>query len=132
MYEEIEHTADLAIRVVSSNLPALLEEASRAVTNLSGIVLDDGHTIDESITLKANDPETLLVSWLEELLFRIEVKNQAFYHYSITIENKYQLHADVGTAPIRSIKRFLKAVTFHDLAIEQIEGGLETVIVFDV
>ncbi|MGD8821963.1 MAG: archease [Anaerolineales bacterium] len=131
-YEEIEHTADLAIKVAAPTFSDLLMEAAAAVMELSGIVLQDKILRQESITLKAEDPETLLVSWLEELLFAIEVKHAGYRDCQLKIAGEYLLHATITSASIKSLQRMIKAVTFHDLSVERKDHGFETVIVFDV
>lgn len=132
MFEEIDHTADLAIRVVAKDLSALLEEAAKAVMVLSGIDLESGPSIKKVVHLTANDPESLLVQWLEELLFNIEVKDRGSLDFSIMIKDRYHLTATLKLVPISGISRSIKAVTFHDLSIKTVEDRLETIIVFDV
>jgi SHS2 domain-containing protein len=132
MFEEIEHTADLAIKIAAPTFNNLLAEAARAVIALSGIEMEETILRQESITLKAEDPETLLVSWLEELLYTIEVNHLAYQDCQIEISGEYQLQATVSLASIKSLQRHIKAVTFHDLSVEIVEQGFETVIVFDV
>jgi SHS2 domain-containing protein len=132
MYEEIEHTADLAIKVTAPSLSGLLLEAALAVMELSGIALGDANQTQESITLNADDPETLMVSWLEELLYAIEVNQLGYKACQVEISAEFQLQATVSLAPITSLQRLIKAVTFHELSIEKVRGGYETIIVFDV
>lgn len=132
MFEELEHTADLAIRVSSANLTGLFAEASKAVIALSGIE-PLSSPIDESIiNLHAADLESLLVKWLEELIYEIEVNHRTYHDFQIVVDGEYNLQAKVMLVPIASISRLIKAVTFHELAIQQVDNRLETVIVFDV
>jgi SHS2 domain-containing protein len=42
------------------------------------------------------------------------------------------LDAEMTCGTATSIARFIKAVTYHDLAIVPVGGGLQTAIVFDV
>jgi SHS2 domain-containing protein len=132
MFEELEHTADLAIRVSAINLPDLFSEASKAVMALSGIELQSGPIHETIIKLHAADPESLLVNWLEELIFEIEVNHRAYQGFHIVIDGDYSLQATIELVPIASISRLIKAVTFHEMAIQKVADGLETVIVFDV
>ena len=132
MFEELEHTADLAIRVSAINLHDLFTEASMAVMALSGIELQSGPIHENTIKLHAADPESLLVNWLEELIYEIEVNHRAYDDFHIVIDGDYSLQATVKLVPIASISRLIKAVTFHEMAIQQVADRLETVIVFDV
>jgi SHS2 domain-containing protein len=132
MFEELDHTADLAIRVAAIDLSGLLAEAARAVIELSGIALESSAVQERTIRLTSEDPESLLVQWLEELLFEIEVKNRASLDFPITIDGEYSLEATVKLVPIASISRLIKAVTFHQMDIKTVDDQLQTVIVFDV
>ena len=132
MYEEIEHTADLAIKIKAPSLPELFAGAANAVLSISGIELSDQLHKQESISLKASDLETLLVSWLEELIFSIEVNHVGFQNCQVEINEELELLAKVDLVPIKRLQRLIKAVTYHNLSIQMVEQGYETVIVFDV
>ena len=68
MYEEIDHTADYAIRVRGLDLPGLFIEAARGMNALTaGAAV--GPAVSREIHVEASDLEALLVSWLEELAF---------------------------------------------------------------
>jgi SHS2 domain-containing protein len=67
-FEEIEHTADRALRIYGSNLGELLLNAARGMNSL----MDTGHTPgsaqqEKTVVLDTLDAESLLVEWLNEL-----------------------------------------------------------------
>lgn len=131
-FEEIEHTADSALRIRGENLEGLFCNAAVGMLQLAGIEPSAGPTRKRRIELQASDDESLLVAWLEELLFLIEMDEVTFTEFSLTMEGTTNLTAEVREAPIGVIKRHIKAVTYHNLNITQVEDGLEVTVVFDV
>jgi SHS2 domain-containing protein len=131
-YEEIEHTADLAMRVRGVDFAELLRHAAEGMLELSAVKLkqEDGKQI--SMELTAPDREQLLVLWLEELLYRMEMHAAAQQDFSIEVHEGLRLRATMREIELKSIGRQIKAVTFHDLRIITHEDGLEATIVFDV
>lgn len=85
-----------------------------------------------SIALQADDREALLVVWLEELLFALEMEQVTFTDFELAQSSELELHGRVRTAPIDRLDKPIKAVTFHELAIDETERGFETFVVFDV
>ena len=131
-YEEIEHTADWALRVRGQTLSDLFRNAALGMLSLLHIEHAPGNAESRFLELKADDNETLLVTWLEELLFPLEVENAAVVDFEVDVLEKTQLKATIALKKIASIKKEIKAVTFNELDIRTIESGYETIIVFDV
>jgi SHS2 domain-containing protein len=99
---------------------------------LAGIEPRTGPTRTRRFELQADDSESLLVAWLEELLFLIEMDEVTFAKFDLTVEDNTRLTAKVQEFPIENIEKHIKAVTYHDLKIKQVEDGLEVTVVFDV
>ncbi len=131
-YEEIEHTADWALRVRGQTLTELFRNAGLGMLSLLDIEHAPGNAESRFFELKADDNETLLVTWLEELLYPLEVENAAVVDFEVDVLDKTQLKATIELKKIASIKKEIKAVTFNELDIRAIESGYETIIVFDV
>jgi SHS2 domain-containing protein len=131
-YEEIEHTADWALRIRAGDLEELFVHAALGMLQLAGAEPREGPTKNRWIELQATDSESLLVTWLEELLFLIETEEVTFAEFNLRIESNTCLTATIQEAPLENIKEHIKAVTYHNLRITQTEGGFEVTIVFDV
>lgn len=131
-FQEIEHTADTALRVWAPDLPTLFEEAARGMHSLTGTLLDGKNRISHAVVLKAQELESLLVMFLEEILFYSESENIGFDQYTIEIKQKFILSAQLVGAKIRDKRKEIKAVTFHNMEITETIFGYEVVIVFDV
>jgi SHS2 domain-containing protein len=130
--EEIEHTADWAIRVRAQDLGTLFERSALGMFELVGRADTEKAEIVRPFTLQASDLETLLVGWLEELLFILETEDLFLSRCSIQIPSKNQLLATIGLRPVQDRWKEIKAVTYHNLEIHQSSEGYEVSIVFDV
>jgi SHS2 domain-containing protein len=130
-YEEIEHTADWALRVWADDLPGLLSEALRGMYHLAGTATLPGPRLSRTIEVRAGDAESLLVGFLEEALFLGEEQGLAFdtVHFE---QDGSILRAVLWGSGIESQKKEIKAVTFHNLSVQATPAGLEATIVFDV
>jgi len=130
-YEEIPHTADWSIRVWAQDLERLLAESARGMYWLAGAELADKPHITKTFEVEESDAESLLVAFLSELVFYAEQGNLGFDDFDIQINNG-RLKVELSGAPLKSIDKAIKAVTWHNLNITKTARGLEVEIVFDV
>ena len=131
-YREVEHTADRALRVWGRQLPDLFAGAARGMyslmADLDGLVATDWRRVE----LQAWDRETLLVDWLNELLFLTETEELLFVECIIESLQGDKLVARAGGINAQPTKAYIKAATFHNLALTQDETGWSVVLTFDV
>ena len=138
-FEEISHTADWSIRVWAQDLAGLLAESARGMNWLSGAELvlsateGQAEAPRERRVFEANgqDEESLLIAFLSELVYYAEQENMGFDHFEIAIKNG-NLKVEMEGAPLKSLGKAIKAVTWHKLEIQETARGLEVEIVFDV
>ncbi len=134
-FREIAHTADWQLEVWASDLVSLLEQAARGMYALSGAKLQPGPRQPRQLVLQAVDPESLLVSFLGELLYFGEREGLGFDGYHIVIDQQageWMLRAVLDSARILALDKEIKAVTYHNLAIHRTEEGYRVNVVFDV
>jgi SHS2 domain-containing protein len=130
-YEEIEHTADWAIIVRGDTLAGLFEHAAEGMFFLLNAKHKKNQARKGHLSLAAIDRETLLVSWLEELLYLLEMERVSADNFHVNLEDQ-GLNAEFDLYPVDSIKKDIKAVTYNELKIVKDEDGFHTTIVFDV
>ncbi|MBN2118799.1 MAG: archease [Anaerolineales bacterium] len=141
-FEEISHTADWSVRVWAWDLPSLFAECARAMNALAGTVTGKGPRLKRTFETEAADAESLLVGFLSELVYYQEQENLAFDVFELEVKSAaltgaavpkgQKLKVEMGGAQITSIDKAIKAVTYHNLKIEETSRGVEVVIVFDV
>jgi SHS2 domain-containing protein len=132
-FEEVEHTADRALRISGINLRELMISAAQGMTQLMvGNASKISTEIEKSIELQAVDAESLLVEWLSELAYWAETEMLIFKKFRITDVSATRLQATVSGGKATELEKHIKAVTYHNLEIIQTPKGLEVTIVFDV
>jgi SHS2 domain-containing protein len=96
-----------------------------------GVRLDTNAKIHKNdLYLSEMDYETLLVTFLTELLFFVE--NRICYKdFSLKIREQ-ELKGSLEGYTILSLEREIKAVTFNNLEIRKKDGLFSTQIVFDL
>jgi len=130
-YEELDHTADWAMRVWAADPATLFAACVRGMYALSGIEVGAGERVQRRIAMEAPDRETLLVDFLSELLFLAEEDGLAFDQLEIEL-NGTKLVAQLSGGPVAAIRKEIKAVTYHGMSIKQAGGEYSVEVVFDV
>ncbi len=131
-FEELEHTADVAIRVWGSDLGDLFASAAAGMAHQLADPTGVPLTVERDIELAAGDVETLLVAWLGELLYLAERDECLFVDFEVREITPQRLTAVARGGPVSEYRRYIKAVTFSDLAVRCTEDGYQTAVVFDV
>ncbi len=131
-FEEIAHTADWSIRVWADDLRGLLTESARGMYVLAHAEAGEGPRVQRELSLEAVDAESLLVVFLEELLYFSESKKYLFDDFSALKIEGSKVSGMMEGGALRSQEKEIKAVTFHNLEIRKSERGLEVEIVFEV
>jgi SHS2 domain-containing protein len=130
-FQEQPHTADWALEVWAQDLVGLLQQAAIGMYALMRARLQAEPRETYRFEISAPDRETLLVTFLSELLYFTQRDEVAFDQFNLAHAGE-QLTAEVEGAPLESIAKEIKAVTYHHLAVRETARGLETTIVFDV
>ncbi len=131
-FRELDHTADLAIEVWGEDFATLLVHAAEAVFALQGLPDAGGERTQHDVHVQAADRETLLVDWLNELLFLSETLGEVYTTFDLALVGEFAVSATVGGYKGHPTKRRIKAATFHDLRIACESGRCVARVVFDV
>ena len=131
-FREIDHTADVAVHVWGRDLKELFTAAALGLA--SQLAKTDGVIcqVEETVSVEAYDTETLLVTWLGELLYLAEREASVFVAFDIHEITPTRLEAVVRGGVVADRRRHIKAVTFSGLEIVHTGEGYEVTIVFDV
>lgn len=130
-YQEVEHTADRALWVWGEQMADLFVGAAHGMyslmADLDGLVA----TVWRDVRLEGWDRESLLVNWLNELLYITEQEGLLFVDYRIEAITDTRVVARVGGVPSPTTSINIKAATFHELAVTNGGEGWSTVVTFD-
>ena len=129
----VDHTAEVQLQVEADSLAGLLAEAGRAL----GALLLRGHEAEPSgeartIEVSSVDREALLVDWLNEIVFLAEVERWVAVDFDVSEASETHLKASARGVAVDEPPALVKAATFHGLAVEEREGGLQAEVIFDV
>ncbi|MBN1353765.1 MAG: archease [Candidatus Omnitrophica bacterium] len=135
-YEQIPHTADIAIRAYGEDLKELFANSAYAMFDIIADLENLKNSVSIDVNLEAPSKEELLVSWLDELIYNFYTKSIIFSEFDISFINENKLVAiargrHVGENRNR-LKTEIKAATYHNLSINPSEKGYSVEIVFDV
>ena len=131
----IDHTADIGIIAHGSDPADLF---SSAASGMLSLMIDVGTLhgdITKGIVLEARDLETLLVQWLNELLYIIFTEKLVLCEFDILIEmNRLEARCSGQELDLKDdrFKREIKAATYHDLKIVERDGEYSARIIFDI
>lgn len=134
-YEVLSHTADTGIVAYGATLVEVFETAARAMFELMFDAGEAGERLQLHIEVEAATREDLLVEWLSTLLFEAESRDLALRSFDIdTIDEGHVSGRAEGVASdgTELIGPPVKAVTYHDLVIDQASTGWRAQVVFDV
>jgi SHS2 domain-containing protein len=132
-FELVEHSGDVKLHALGPTLEDVFVSAARGTMAFmfGDEILNARVEQRELITIESADREALLVDWLSELLYRAASRYHAYVDFRIRTMGERRLAADVGIAAAEALDD-IKAVTHHELAIRQTDGGFEAVVVFDL
>ena len=134
-FEIINHTADVGIIAHGADIRQAFSNAARALFSLITKLDDVAEVLYRDIELIAPDEESLLVEWLNELIYLFDVENIVFKRFDITQLNNTQLKARSYGEKVDSSKHKLKtgvkAATYHMLKIDK-DDGCKVQVLFDI
>ena len=92
-FEIIDHTADVGIIAYGADISQAFANAARALFSLITELDNVAETLHRDIEVTAPDQESLLVEWLNELIYLFDVEHILFKRFDITSLNHTQLKA---------------------------------------
>ena len=135
-FEIFAVTADKGVRAWGRDLPEVFVNAARGMWSL--MVEPGTARLQEMLPVRAEagDRETLLVAWLNELLYLHEAEEFVAAEFSIKQLTDTKLEAEVWGERVDRARHALvghvKAATYHLLQVSPTAGGWEAQVVVDV
>ncbi|MEJ2009347.1 MAG: archease [Acidobacteriota bacterium] len=132
----LEHTADVGFEAFGATLPEVFENSARALAHL--IVDPASVKADEEVRIEvdgANQPD-LLVNWLSEILYLHDAEQWLFCDFKV---ESLDDHAVSGIAWGEKLDQarhqtnlLVKAITYHQLSLQQTAGGWRAQVYVDI
>ena len=134
-FEIVNHTADVGIIAYGADIEQAFANAARALFSLITELDDVAEVVYRDIELIAPDEESLLVEWLNELIYLFDAENIIFKRFDISRLDNTQLKARSYGEKVDSSKHRLKtgvkAATYHMLKIDK-GDGCKVQVLFDI
>jgi SHS2 domain-containing protein len=135
-FEIVDHTADVGIIAYGTNIEELFCNAALALFSLitePGSIQEKSHL---NLRVSSDDRDSLLVEWLNELIYFFDAKHILFNRFDIESLTQNELKATChgeGFDPRKhKIKRGVKAATYHMLRLDKNNDGYKAQIIFDI
>ena len=134
-FEIIDHTADVGIIAHGVDMK---QAFANAATGLFSLITDLDivkETLCRDIEVTATDKESLLVEWLNELIYRFDTENIIFKRFDITELNDTRLkgrsYGEKVDNSRHELKTGVKAATYHMLKVDK-NDGCKVQVLFDI
>lgn len=135
-YTFFDHTADMGITIRAPSLPRLLAPAGEALNAAIGQLAAGGDSRALSLELQGSTSAELLRDYLGELLILFERDRRMVLRVQVLTYCDKRLSATLFTQAIddqRSVyHREVKAITYHELRVQEISGGYEASVILDI
>jgi SHS2 domain-containing protein len=129
----VDHTSEIGLQVRAASFPELLAEAGRGLARL---LLRDrpAEAAGEAreIEVSSHDRESLLVDWLNELIFEAEVRLWVPLEFEVMEASDTHFRVRARGAEVEVPPSIVKAATFHGLQVMETPEGLEAEVILDV
>lgn len=143
-FEVVPHTADLKIRAYGINLEELFKNALKGMFTCikpqspqihyqHDLITISKYTVEHKVIIESDNQEQLLVDFLSEALYLSDTNNEAYFDATFNaLEDTYLESIIYGVKVTGFELSEIKAVTYHDLEIEQIDSLWVATLVFDI
>lgn len=130
-FEVLEHTADVGFEAYGATREEVFRNAGRALMNVI-VDLDSVEPRERvPVAARAREPAGLLVTWLSEIVYLYDTEGWLFTDFEVSglaggSEGWSVAAMGIGERfePGRhQIKLLVKAITYHQLALEEIGEG---------
>jgi SHS2 domain-containing protein len=131
-YRILDHTADVGIEASAQDIPSLFSEAVRAS---AAVICDATPPPPEGtvpVAVEADDLPTLLAALLTEALWTFESTGR------LPVSARLEVSATTAAGTLEVVNAStiggpaIKAVTYHQLAVERADDGWRARVYFDV
>ncbi len=135
-FEPLEHTADKGIKAYGLRPEELFENAAFGMFSLMADLEKYTPVESREIEVEASEVESLLRTWLAELLYQFEVDRMLFVDFHVDSIEGGKVRSTVSGLPFSDDIEWLgpsvKAVTLCDLYVRRTDDRWEAQVIFDV
>jgi SHS2 domain-containing protein len=112
---------------------------SNAACALQSLMVDLDSIVpreETRIEVEGADAKSLLVNWLSEILYRIDADGRLFHDFDVGIHGDRSLTAIARGEPFdrarHAVNLQVKAITYHQLALDETPAGWRAQVYVDI
>ena len=132
-YEILEHKADLKILAFGETKEELFLNMLLGMEESVKTEIKSDEKVKREIKIKSLDLPALLVDFLSEVLYLIQVNKEIYTDVKFIKFSDTELEAELSGQKVERFGEDIKAVTYHGLDVCQSKDGIwEATIIFDI
>ena len=139
-FEYQEHTADIYLIGYGKDFKEALQNTAQALNNFQVPLEEVKSKITRKVSAQSEDRKSLIVDFLSELLILHDAENLVFKSTKITklqeTKQGLKLEATLKGEEFDSKRhhagQHVKAITYHNMAIEKTKQGLKVRVLIDI
>ena len=135
-FEIIDHTADVGIIAYGVDIKELFSNAGLALFSLIAEAASVEEKLHLNLKVCSEDRDSLLVEWLNELIYLFDVKHILFSRFEIKSlthnELKATCYGEEFDPMKHQLKTGIKAATYHMLKLDKNGDSYKAQIILDI
>jgi SHS2 domain-containing protein len=135
-FEVFDHTADVGIQANGETLSELFIHTAQGMESLLVSPEQVQLVVQREITVEGHDTLSLLIAWLNELIFLFDTEYLLFRDFELSTLSETSLIArasgEVYDAARHELGCAIKAATWHEAAVVDTAEGYSARIIFDL
>lgn len=135
-FEELEHTADILMKIAAPNYAGLFAESGFALSKtLYGDYPIEKSAAEFEIETEGKDSQELIVNFLSELLFLTETEYLVPMDFHLTVAER-RVSGTVGGVFFERGKHssgvVVKGISYSGIYLTESQNGVELLVIFDI
>jgi SHS2 domain-containing protein len=135
-YRILEHPSDVGVEAFGLSLGEAFEYAALGLTSIIVEPASVHPTEQRFVSIKGTDPENLLVRWLSEILYLYDGEDFLLSDVNISRLSDGELDATLAgeqlTEGKHKLKMDVKAITYHELKVDETPEGVLLRVFLDI
>lgn len=139
-YEVFDHTADIGLHAFGHTLTELFIHAAEGMESLMVPLEEIRPLVTREIAVEGHDVVSLLIAWLNEFVFLFDTEFLLFRQFEIDslTESETGMYlkgracGEPYDAQRHELSSAIKAVTWHEAAVERTDEWYKARIIFDI
>lgn len=135
-YRVLEHTADVGFEAWGATREEAFASAACALQDLMVDLTAIAPREEMVLRIEGEDAPALLVNWLSHILYLFDAEGRVFHDFKVQRLEDRALeavaHGEKFDRALHTVKLQVKAITYHQLALEQTPEGWRARVFVDI